>query len=116
MGLVFKENNLCRVLEGRKTQTRRTGKHELQVGKIYSIKHRFFEKATAKVLITRKFKQRLGDITLVDVKKEGFDTLEEFQAAWVRIYHGWNPKQIVTVYEFKLVGKERQLLSGLPLG
>jgi hypothetical protein len=105
MGLVFKQNNLKRVLERRKTQTRRTGRYELQIGKTYPIKHKYFEKGKAKVLITRKFKQRLGDITPKDVKKEGFDTLEEFQAAWVRIHHGWNPNQIVTVYEFKLVNQ-----------
>jgi hypothetical protein len=62
MGLVFKENSLKRVLEGRKTQTRRTGRYELQIGKIYPVKHKYFEKGKAKVLITRKFKQRLGDI------------------------------------------------------
>ena len=39
-------------------------------------------------------------------KKEGFDTLQEFQAARVRIHHGWNPNQIVTVYEFKLVNQQ----------
>ena len=50
-------------------------------------------KGKAKVLITRKFKQRLGDITPKEIKKEGFDTLEEFQAAWVQIHHGWNPNQ-----------------------
>jgi hypothetical protein len=105
MGLVFKENNLKRVLEGRKTQTRRTGKYELHIGKTYPVRHKYFEKGKARVLITRKFKQRLSEITLKDVKKEGFDTLEEFQAAWVRIHHGWNPKQIVTVYEFKLVNQ-----------
>ena len=103
MGLVFKENNLKRVLEGRKTQTRRAGKYELQIGKIYPVKHKYFEKGKAKVLITRKFKQRLGDITPKDVEKEGFDTLAEFQAAWIRIHHSWHPEKVVTVYEFKIV-------------
>ena len=105
MGLVFKENNLRRIFQGRKTQTRRTGRYELQIGKIYPIKHTYFEKGKAKVLITRKFKQRLGDITLKDVEKEGFDTLDQFQTAWVQIHHGWNPNQIVTVYEFNVVNQ-----------
>lgn len=104
MGLVFKENNLRRILEGHKTQTRRLGSREYKIGNVYGIRSRYFDKAKARVLITRKFKQRLGDISLEDIQKEGFNTLEEFQAAWVRINHGWNPDLIVTVYEFKVLG------------
>ena len=105
MGLVFKENNLRRILETRKTMTRRTGRNELKVGKIYPIKSQYYKKGKAKVLILRKFKQRLGDISLKDVQKEGFDTLAEFQAAWIRIHHSWHPEKVVTVYEFKLVSQ-----------
>ena len=103
MGLVFKEDNLQRVLEGRKTQTRRLGNNRLRVGRVYSVKCRYFDKGKDKVLITRKFKQRLGEISLKDVRKEGFDSLEEFQACWSRIYGGWQPDQVVIVYEFRLV-------------
>lgn len=103
MGLVFKEDNLKRVLEGRKTQTRRLGNNRLTVGRLYSVKCRYFEKGKDKVLITRKFKQRLGEISLEDVRKEGFASLEEFQAVWTRIYGRWDPGEVVTVYEFRLV-------------
>ena len=63
------------------------------------------------MLITRKFKQRLSEISEVDVKKEGFETLEEFQACWTRIHGSWNPNLIVIVYEFKLVSPEREPLE-----
>jgi len=111
MGLVFKKDNLEKILQRRKTQTRRTSRNELRVGKVYPIRCRYFEKAKVKVLITRKFKQRLGDISLKDVRKEGFDSLEEFQAYWTRIHGSWNPNLIVTVYEFKLVMPEREPLE-----
>ena len=107
MGLVFKEDNLLKILEGRKTQTRRTSRNELRIGKVYPIRCRYFERAKDKALITRKFKQRLGDISLEDARKEGFDSLEEFQACWTRIHGSWNPDIIVTVYEFKLARPER---------
>ncbi len=109
MGLVFKKDRLQKVLEGRKTQTRRTSRNTLKVGKVYLIRCRYFEKA--KVLIIRKFKQRLGDISLEDVRKEGFDSLEEFQACWARIHGSWRPDIIVTVYEFKLARPEREPLE-----
>jgi len=71
----------------------------------------YFERAKVKVLITRKFKQRLSEISEVDVKKEGFETLEEFQACWTRIHGNWKPDIIVTVYEFKLARPEREPLE-----
>ncbi len=108
MGLVFKKDRLQKGLEGRKTQTRRTSHNELKVGKVYPVRCRYFERAKVKVLITRKFKQRLSEISEVDVKKEGFETLEEFQACWTRIHGSWNPNLIVTVYEFKLARPERK--------
>ena len=113
MGLVFKENNLQRVLDGRKTQTRRLGNNRLTVGKIYSVKRRYFDKGKAKVVLTRKFKQRLGEISLKDVRKEGFETLEEFQACWIRIYGSWDPDQVVIVYEFKLFSNGKALQKHL---
>ena len=106
MGLVFKKDNLEKVLQRRKTQTRRTSRNELRIGKVYPIRCRYFERAKVKVLIIRKFKQRLGDICIADVRKEGFETFEEFQACWTRIHGNWNPDIIVTVYEFKLARPE----------
>jgi len=33
----------------------------------------------------------------------GYGSLEEFKAAWIKLYGSWKPEQTVTVYEFKLV-------------
>jgi len=104
---IFKRKHLDLVLQGTKTQTRRTHKHEWKVGKTYGIRDRWFDKSVARILITRKFKQRLGDISLADVRKEGYSNIWEFQKVWEEIYGqgSWNPELIVTVYEFVLDAK-----------
>lgn len=99
---LFKRDSIKKILSGNKTQTRRLHKRTWKVGKKYAIRDEWFGKPIAYIQITRKFRQRLGDISLQDVKKEGYETFEQFQAAWVHINHKWNPDGIVTVYEFKL--------------
>ena len=108
--MLFKKWHIELILAGRKTQTRRLPDKSANyhVGRVYGIRDRWFSKPEAHILITRKFRQRLGDISLEDVGKEGYSSLEEFQRAWEEV-HGpgsWRPNLIVTVYEFKL--KERR--------
>jgi hypothetical protein len=98
---LFKRDSIEKVLCGTKTQTRRLHKRTWKVGKKYAIRNTWFSKPLGYIRITRKFRQRLGAISLKDVKKEGYDSLEQFQAAWVHINHKWNPDEIVTVYEFE---------------
>jgi len=104
---IFKRKHIALILEGRKTQTRRTHKREWRLGRTYALRDRWFDKPKGHIIITRKFKQRLGDISLEDIGKEGYNSLEEFQRVWEEI-HGpgsWDPEQIVTAYEFKYVQK-----------
>jgi hypothetical protein len=102
--VLFKRHLLELVRQRRKTQTRRTSKYELTVGRIYSIKERYYDQPRGYIKITQKFKQRLGDVTEPEARAEGFNSIEEFQKAWKQIYGSWNPDQIVTAYEFKFVG------------
>jgi len=99
---LFKRHHLRKVLAGQKTQTRRCHQHTLKIGRTYGIRDRYFTKAENHIIITRKFRQRLGDISPEDIKKEGFSTLEEFKQAWTEINGDWNPDEVVTCYEFKL--------------
>ncbi|MGD0995758.1 MAG: hypothetical protein ABR909_09595 [Candidatus Bathyarchaeia archaeon] len=39
------------------------------------------------------------------MQKEGYSNLEEFKQIWTEITRSWNPKQVVTAYEFKRVKK-----------
>ncbi len=105
--MLFKKKHIEMILAGKKTQTRRLpGKSaSYYVGRVYAIRDNWFAKPSGYILITRKFHQKLGEISLEDIKKEGYNSLEEFRRAWEEI-HGkgsWNPKQAVTVYEFKVV-------------
>jgi len=105
---LFKRHLLRKVLERQKTQTRRIHKHPLKVGSIYGIRTTRFEKSQGHIKITRRFQQRLGDITEEDARKEGFKDIEEFRQQWISIRGSWNPDQIVMAYEFRLVGATRK--------
>ena len=102
---LFKRNLIPLIHQGLKTHTRRTHKNEWKIGHTYKIKENYLDKGQGKILITRRFKQQLGNISLEDAKKEGFQTLEEFKSAWREINGNWNPNQTVTVYEFRLAAK-----------
>lgn len=104
MALTFKRPLLSLILQGKKTQTRRLpNNRQLQEGRIYPIMDDWTEGPKGYVRIIRKFQQRLGDITIADIRKEGFNTLEEFKATWEKLYGEWNPNQTVIVYEFELI-------------
>jgi hypothetical protein len=97
------------ILKGEKTQTRRlSGKSaNYKVGYAYSIRDKWFSKAQGYILITRKFRQKLGDISPEDAKKEGYNSLDEFRAVWIKINGSWKPDEIVTSYEFELARKRQ---------
>jgi len=80
-----------------------------KLGKIYAVRDRWFGKPLAYIKITRKFRQKLGEIGPEDVKKGGYSSLEEFSRAWEEINGegSWNSELIVTVYEFELVTQGR---------
>jgi len=103
--MLFKKKHIELILAGRKTQTRRLpGKSaNYSVGRVYAIRDRWFSKAQGYILITRKFRQKLGEISLEDVRKEGYESLEEFRRAWEEVHgpESWQPNLTVTVYEFK---------------
>ena len=105
LAMLFKRHHIKKILEGRKTQTRRTSQRKYKVGRYYAIRDRLFGKPQGHIIITRTFQQKLGEISPEDVKKEGYNSLEEFRKAWIEINGTWGPEQIVTVYEFKFVEK-----------
>lgn len=101
--VLFKRRFIPAILEGRKTQTRRTHKHTWKVGSMYQVRTSYYSKTEAHIKVTRKSKQRLGDISLEDVKKEGFNNMGEFIEAWRRINGSWNPDETIIVYDFEIV-------------
>jgi len=99
---IFRKELLEKVLQGRKTQTRRIHKHLLKVGRTYGVRCRRFDRSVAHIRILRASQERLGDITAKDAKNEGFATVEEFHKDWVQIYGSWDPNRKVMVYDFQL--------------
>ncbi len=102
----FTKRSFNQVLQGTKVQTRRLSRREWQVGKTYAARAGRFSQATERIIVTRKFRQKLGSISQEDVRKEGFESLADFKAAWTLIYGRWDPEQIVTAYEFRTTTKK----------
>jgi len=105
---IFKPKHLNLILQGTKTQTRRISRYRLKIGKAYAVRSKMLEPAQARITITRAWKQQLRDLTPEDVHKEGFNSFKEFRQAWKEIYGSWNPDQIVTAYEFRLLTQKQK--------
>ena len=106
--MLFTAEDLEKVLRSEKTMTRRPHKVDgYTVGKVYPARSNRWRKAEHYILVTRKFRERLGDISLEDVKKEGYNSLIEFKAGWIKKVGPWKPKRVVMAYEFKLHEKEK---------
>ena len=101
MTLLFKRPLLIKVLSGEKTQTRRKRRPNVKVGGDYRLRKGYSWLQT-RITVTGLRRQRLGDVTPDDARREGFDTLAEFMDAWTGIYGGWDPDQEVWVVDFVL--------------
>jgi len=108
---IFKRKHLNLILQGTKTQTRRISRYKLKIGKAYAIRSKMLEPAQARIIITRAWKQQLRNLTPEDIHKEGFNSFTEFRQAWIDIYGSWNPDQIVTAYEFRLLTQKQKYHS-----
>ncbi len=108
---MFKRDLLDLVLSGAKTQTRRRHKRLLKERKVYSLKRGWFSDTGAKIRILRVFRQRLGEVSEEEARKEGFASLEEFREKWISINGSWNSEEEVVAYEFVLVKKIQRRLD-----
>ena len=105
---IFKRKHLNLILQGKKTQTRRISRYRLKIGKAYAVRSKMLEPAQARIVITRAWRQQLRDLAPEDVHKEGFTSFTKFRQAWIEIYGTWNPDQIVTAYEFRLLTQKQK--------
>ena len=100
---IFRREDIEKIRTGRKTMTRRIHKREWRVGRTYMVRDSPYSRSRLRIRILRKFRQKLGEISEEDIRKEGYSSLEEFKEVWTRIYGEWNPEQVVTAYEFEVV-------------
>lgn len=88
--MIFSEEHIRLVLEGKKTQTRRRHVRPVKLG------------TGIRIVITRAFQQRLGDITEEDAENEGGYSIKEFQRIWEKISEDCDHSEVVWVYEFRV--------------
>ena len=108
--MLFKKKHVKLILEGRKTATRRlTGRYKL--GQVYAVQGWLYDRARGYISIVKKYRQKLGDMSEEDIRKEGCSSREEFIREWEESYGpgSYQPDLEVWVYEFKNIKHGRNL-------
>jgi len=105
--MLFKPEHEQMILEGKKTVTRRVWKRPMvKVGGIYKAKLKMLDKKYfAKIKVLKLYKQKLKEIMVRDIEKEGYSSLSEFVDIWKKINKSWEGDTEVYVIEFEVVKK-----------
>lgn len=95
--LITMEADVKKVLAGEKTATRRNGRYA-DPGEIMTLEGREF-------VVENVYSQSLGELTDVDVRREGFDSVEAYKQSILAYHPGmpWLPQMRVWVHEFRPV-------------
>lgn len=103
--MLFQPQHKEMILNGTKTATRRVWKRPMvKVGGIYKAKLQMLSKEYfAKIKVTNLYKDRLGNITFEDCKKEGYDSKTKFIDIWAEINGSWREDLTVYVIEFEVI-------------
>jgi hypothetical protein len=109
--MLFKPEHIELILSGRMTQISKLWEKPMtRVGSIHKAKTALFSKDYfASVIITDMRRERLGDITIEDAIKEGYDDLHCYIDAWIKNKGYWEPNTTVYVVSFEL--KESLILQ-----
>jgi N4-acetylcytidine amidohydrolase len=93
--LVTVKEDVQKVLEGKKTATRRNGRYA-DVGEVMTLEGQDF-------VVERVYSQSLGELTDEDARQEGFESLEDYKQSILSIHPGmpWVPQMRVWVHEFR---------------
>ena len=97
--LVTIENDVKKVLEGKKTATRRNGRYA-DVGEIMELEGKQF-------VVEKVYSQALGELTNEHARQEGFDSVDDYKESILSFHPGmpWLPQMRVWVHEFTPVNK-----------
>ena len=103
--MLFKPKHKEMILNGTKTATRRAWKKPMvKIGGIYKAKLQMLSKDYfTKIKVTKLFKQQLIDMDFKDIKKEGYNSLEDFKEVWIKINGFWDTDTEVYVIEFEVI-------------
>jgi hypothetical protein len=106
--LLFKREFLKRILSGEKVATIRplwSRTASLEVGRIYSARDHWSQKAETYVVITGKTLKKLNEVTAEEARMAGLSSLEDFRKAWISCYGYWDPNEPVVVFMLRLAQK-----------
>lgn len=105
--MIFKPILIAKILEGRKTMTRRpvTGDKPCayEPGKTYAIQPGMARRTVARIHVTYVGQEPLGLIQDDDAYDEGFDDADAFLAYWAELYGRCDLEQQVWTIRFHLV-------------
>ncbi|GKV69499.1 hypothetical protein NCCP2716_19970 [Sporosarcina sp. NCCP-2716] len=95
--LVTVPEDVQKVLEGKKTATRRNGVYAYP-GEIMTLDGQDFE-------VKNLYQQTLGEVTEEHARQEGFENLDAYKDSILSMHEGmkWMPKMQVWVHEFSPV-------------
>jgi len=105
--MLFKPEHIEMIREGRKTATRRDWEKKMvKVDGVYPCQTEMFQpkdECDVFIRVTDLYKQRLGEMTLLDALKEGYYGFGDFKKAWIEINGWWDMNREVWVVEFQEV-------------
>ncbi len=108
--MLFKPKYVEKIKKGTKTATRRDWEKKMaKKDGVYPVQTEMFQpKTECEVFIkaTDVYKNRLGNLTLSDARKEGGYSVEEFKEVWKEINGSWEPYKKVWVVEFEKISKD----------
>ncbi|MCQ6280291.1 ASCH domain-containing protein [Bacillus sp. EB600] len=95
--LVTVKEDVQKVLEGKKTATRRNGRYA-DIGEVMTLEGKNF-------VVERVYSQSLGELTDEQARQEGYDSLEDYKQSILSMHPGmpWLPQMRVWVHEFRPV-------------
>src|SRR5690606_24642941 len=97
--LVTVPEDIEKVLNGKKTATRRNGRYA-DIGEKMVLNGEEF-------VVERVYRQTLGELTDAHAQQEGYDSVEAYKQAILAMHPGmpWLPQMKVWVHEFRAVQK-----------
>lgn len=105
--MLFKKDLIDLILAGKKTITSRQKKLCKVDDVTNMMANRDYSKITGKYLqITKVYRKFLGEFSVEDAYKEGFEGLGEFRSYWEKNIGVWDPTQLLWVHEFGILLKE----------
>ena len=104
-GIRFLEAQVSKILSGQKTVTRINLPCPWLEGEVITAfqTSKDSDIPFALLRVEKVHEQRICDITLEDVKKEGYEALEDFKNTWKKLHGSVNDTDTVWAIEFALI-------------